>query len=407
MCRRPTPLRLLSSLAILALAGAAPSPADWPQWMGAAGDGAVPEGEVFSDGAALELRERWRLPLGRGYSSVSVAGDRAYTLFADFGSEVLIAVDVRDGRELWRYGLDEGAGKRPLSTPAVAGGRVFAINSGGWLHAVDAADGTALWAHDLEAEFGARLPTYGVSTSPVLVDGLLVVLVGGAEQHNLVAFEPATGEIAWSVFHAGQPSYSSPVAGTLAGRRQIVVPAGDRLYAVRPEDGSLLWSHGDLGYPDRNPLLLPGDRIFLALQATAVMLRVEARGDALATTELWRTESLWFSYSPAVHLEGSIYGLGKDRLVCLDADTGAARWQHRLAEGSLILVGGHLLVLEQIQGSLHVVAADPTGFRKRASLRVFDPAPAFAPPSFADGVIFLRNHREMVAVDVGGGRAGR
>lgn len=108
-----------------------------------------------------------------------------------------------------------------------------------------------------------------------------------------------------------------------------------------------------------------------------------------------------------MHRFGSLHGLGKDQLVCLDVVGEAVRWRQPLAEGSLILVDGHLVILEQMSGRLRVVAADPEGFRERASLDVLGRSPAFAPPSFAGRTIYVRNHQEMMAVDVVGNDGAR
>ena len=373
---------------------------DWPQWMGSHQTGVATAADVFPGQGELELKLDWRRPLGQGYSSISVADGRAYTLASVGEDDLLVAVNVATGQEAWRLRLDGAAIEKTSSTPAIAGGRVFALNGRGKLVAADAATGFSIWSHDLAADLGAVPPSYGMSTSPLVVDRLVAVLVGGSEAHNLVAFDQTSGEIVWSVFHAGRGSYASPVLATIGGQRQIVVPADDRLYAVRPEDGSLLWSHEGLGYLDRIPLLLPGERIFLAQERGAVMLQLRLVESGWRVEELWRSADLKDSYSPAVHHEGSIFGFDGNRLVCLDAANGKLRWRREVGQGSLILVDGHLVILDALSGQLRLARAAADGLDERARTEVFADGGSYAPPSFAEGRIFVRGASEIAALEI-------
>jgi hypothetical protein len=90
-----------------------------------------------------------------------------------------------------------------------------------------------------------------------------------------------TGRLAWSASHAKTPAYSSPVAATIGGVRQIVAAAGDRVFAVAPADGRVLWSIAGLG-PDKElanpPLVLPGDRVLYSSWDESVMYLAAGRG---------------------------------------------------------------------------------------------------------------------------------
>lgn len=377
--------------------------ADWPQWMGPERNGSVAAPGVFAENRELELELEWRRALAEGYSSVTVANGRAFTMASGGDEDTLVAFDAGDGRELWRYRLDAAGVEKTSSTPAVGDGRVFAVNGRGKMHVVSARDGRSVWSRDLKETLGAVAPSYGMSTSPLLVDDLVVVLVGGKGGHNLVAFDQATGEIVWSVFHARRSSYASPVVMTIAGERQIVAPADDKLYAVRPDDGALIWSHEGLGYLDRIPLHLSGDRVFLAQENGAVMLRISRAESGWTADEVWRTRELKDSYSPAVHHEDSIFGFNGSFLTCLDAATGERRWSRQMSSGSLILVDGHLLVLDAFSGRLTVVAARPDKYVERGAVEavtITEGAGSYASPSFAGGRIFVRGGEEIAAIGV-------
>jgi outer membrane protein assembly factor BamB len=371
--------------------------------MGPGGDGALDVG-LLPRGVHVDLELDWRRPVGPGYSSITVFGGRALTLEREGRGIWAVSVDVSTGDEIWRTPLfdpqspAEEDPDRPASTPTTDGKRVFVIHPAGALFALAAADGAVLWSVDMAKEFGAAPPSYGMSTSPILHGGRLHVLVGGREGFNVLAFHPETGEVVLAVGHGSQGSYATPVMGEVGGTSQLVVPAGDRLYGMSG-DGEMLWSQPGLPYPDRDPLLLPDDRVFLALQEFGAMLQVST--EPWAVRELWRSELLSNSYSPAVHHQGAVFGFGGGSLRCLAAATGETLWHQRFGDGAMVRLDDYLVVFGSMSGKLHLVAASREGYREAASLRVF-PSGNYSPtpPSVGAGRIFLRGAREMAAVRI-------
>jgi outer membrane protein assembly factor BamB len=406
---------------------------DWPQWMGPRLDGSSPAEGVFGEGE-IRLDEVWRKAAGSGYSSLAIAGGKTYLLTTAGGEkpkDFLVAYEAASGKELWRQEIGpvylghDGSHDGSIATPTVANGRVFVLTPFGKLHAFDAITGKPAWSKDLVQEFKAEEPFYGIGTSPVADGDQLLVLLGGEGGHNLVALDQASGAVRWSVNHAERTSYATPVPATLAGVRQIVVPAGDKLYSIDAKNGALLWSFE--GSPNRSPVIVPGDRILLPQGNATVMLQVEkaakaeppevggdsdqgaegaegAKGEpGLVVQELWSSPRMKQSWSPVIYHEGAVYGFNAGILTCLDAKTGELKWRERIFEGSLILVDGHLVVLGLKSGKLHIVKATPEGFQQRLETKVFNPgAASYSPPSFAEGKIFLRNLEEVVALKVGG-----
>lgn len=369
--------------------------------MGPRADGAIEPGWLPL-GVSVTLELDWRRPIGRGYSSLSISGDRTLTLELDEAGIWAVALDVDDGREVWRAAMPDPARpderpETPSSTPAIGDGRAFAIHPAGLLFAFDAADGALLWTRDLAREVGASPPSYGMSTSPVLSDGRLFVLAGGGGGHNLIALDPGSGEVLTALGPAGQGSYSTPVFGVLAGVRQLIVPAGDRLYGVEPAGGGPAWSHGGIPFPDRNPLVLAGGRVLMAFQEHAAMF--ELSPEPWRVRELWRSDDLANSYSPVVHHLGTLYGIGRDRLLCLDAATGRVLWRRRVGMGLLIRIDDHLAVFGTQSGRLSLVEAVPSGFAETAALQVFHEGDHGAtPPSFGAGRLFVRGSKAVAAV---------
>jgi outer membrane protein assembly factor BamB len=380
---------------------------DWPGLWGPTRDARAPGAAGFRlAGAAREL---WRRPIGSGYSGLSVVAGRGYTMHSDGTHDRVVAFDAATGREVWSFQLDatyrghDGSHDGPISTPTVDGGQVFVVSPRGKLQALETATGKALWQHDLKTDFGAAEPLYGFATSPLVSGGLVLVQVGG-EKHNLVAFDRATGKLAWTSSHAQKTGYSSPVLATLAGVPQVIAFTADKVYGVRAEDGKLLWSHPAAEEPSRSPLVLPGDRLLVPYWQDSALLQITTQDGSFTAKELWKKPLLRSTYSPTVYHDGYLYGLNAGQLTCLDPATGEIKWRQKVYAGSLILVDRYLVVLGERSGKLQVIEASPAGFQEKISARVFNPgAASFTAPSFAGGKIFVRNLEEIVALEIAAG----
>ena len=100
-------------------------------------------------------------------------------------------------------------------------------------------------------------------------------------------------------------------------------------------------------------------------------------------------------------LDGILYGFDDRELVALDAASAEVLWRHPLGGGSLILVDRHLIAIAATGGLLHAVRAGPLGFEAVARARPFGPGSATStPPSFAAGRIYVRDQKELVALEV-------
>src|SRR4051794_25901133 len=115
-------------LAVLAIVPAAHA-ADWPHWLGPRGDGSSPETGLKTTWPSTGPKVLWTAPGGDGYSSIAVAGGKAYTLVQRGGEELVVALDAVKGAELWRCVLGPAFknqyGNGPRSTPWVEDGRVY------------------------------------------------------------------------------------------------------------------------------------------------------------------------------------------------------------------------------------------------------------------------------------------
>ena len=386
---------------------------DWPQLWGPSVTAAVEDAVV----GRPSLRELWRRPVGSGFSGISVAEGRGFTGESDGTRDHAIAFDLATGRTLWRATLGEtyrghdGSRDGPVATPAVGGGRVFMAGPRGTLVALDVRTGRELWRHDLVRELKAKLPFYGFGASPILAGEHVVLQVGDQERSGLVAFEAATGRVAWSAQPAepkgDSVGYTMAAPAEIEGVRQLVATGHDRVFGVRAEDGAVLWSHAlaEAEEPSRAPLPLPGGRVLVSRFVDTALVRVGREGASWTSAEVWRTPRLKGTYSPNVHEGGFVFGFSGQHLLCVDTASGETRWRQKTNPGTLIRVGRHLVVLGEQSGLLRVVEASPEAFHQVAEARVFNAgAQSSTGPSYADGRVFVRNVEEMVALALEDGR---
>lgn len=393
-------------LALCLIAGVTAA-ADWPQFRGPNRDGISPEAAVLKSWPANGPRVLWKVPLGEGYSQVVSVKGRLYT-FAQQGEEqVAIAFDGATGKRLWRTRIDreynDGQGDGPRSTPTVDGELVYVLSAHGKLAALRAANGQVAWQHDLRAEYGANPPQWGVATSPLVEGKLLIVNVGGSGNKSIVAFDKTTGKTVWTSQGDGA-GYSAPIAITVRGVRQVIVFTADAILSISPEDGRLFWRSGwktDYDVNAATPIFLPPDKLFVSsgYGTGSALLQINRTNVA----EVWRSRGMKNQFSSSVLHDGILYGFDDSTFKAIEAANGKERWKQRgFGHGSLILAGGHLIVLSD-RGKLALVQATPEEYRELGNAQVIE-GKCWTSPSLADGRLYVRNEEELIAYDWKGGK---
>lgn len=400
---------LLAAAIGVAAAAAEGTAKDWPQYRGPQRTGISPETGILKAWPAAGPKALWRVPLGDGYSGIAAAGGRLYTMYGKGDDELAACFDASTGKEIWKTRIDanrrDGQGAGPRSTPTVDGDLVFALGAGGMLRALRTGSGEIAWSKDLKAEFGARVPQWGVSTSPLVEEDLLLVDAGGAEGKSLVALDKKTGAVRWTAY-TDKPGYSSPLAVTILGVRQVLSFAGTSLVSVAAGDGKVLWSVPWETSYDVNaamPVFIPPDRVFISsgYDVGAAVYRVTKDGDRFGAEPVWNSRVMKNHFNSSVHYGGHLYGFDDKTLKCIDAATGEEKWrQSGFAKGSLLVADGHLIVLSEA-GLLVLAEATPEAFREKARARIFD-GRTWTMPSLAGGRLYLRDQKEMVALDLAG-----
>ncbi|HSR50334.1 MAG TPA: PQQ-binding-like beta-propeller repeat protein [Acidobacteriota bacterium] len=364
---------------------------------------------TFEPDRQYRLEVAWKRPLGPGYSAISLLGGTAVTAFASGEQDVVAAFDVATGEERWRTGIAPrypghwGSKDGPISTPMIAEGRVFIVDTGGRLVALDLSDGSELWSTNLPTDHEAPVPFYGYATSPVPFGDAVIVQTGGKDA-AIASFEAASGEVRW-VCCEGAVNYQSPFLTTFRGEPLLIGVGDKRLFGVDPRNGRQLWAveHGgdasDIGSQSSNIVPISDDRFFLKNRASGSKLFELIGAEEGGAREVWTSRSIRSTYVVSVHHGGYIYGPTGRIMTAISAETGKTAWKSRTpSDGFPIVVDGYLVVATK-DGSLSLGPASPKGYEEMASLDLFDDL-VWSPASFHDGSLYVRSMSELARVDV-------
>ncbi len=219
---------------------------DWTEFRGPNRQGELHGERIESNWTEHSPKELWRRRIGPAWSSVLIVGDRLYTQEQRGEQEATVCLDATSGRELWSHEdhvrfSDGQAGAGPRGTPTFADGKIFGLGATGVLNCLDARTGKRLWTRNIVDDSGAALPMWGFSSSPLVVDGTVVVYAGGPDGKGLLGYRADSGEPAWAVA-TGPVSYSSPQAATIDGRKQVWLLSDAGIVGVEPATGKILWT---------------------------------------------------------------------------------------------------------------------------------------------------------------------
>ena len=218
----------------------------WPQFRGPNGSGVADDQKPPVEVGPTK-NVKWKVPVPSGLSSPVVVGDKLVLTAFDGGKLYTIAYNRADGSEAWRkdaaartiepYFKAEGSPAAP--TPATDGDRVVSYFGSCGLICYDPA-GKELWRFDMPVSTIAG--GFGTGTSPIIADGLVVVVRDEAKDARVVAVDVATGSRKWEKKRQSPSSYGTPVVWDTPAGKQVVATGPGRLIAYDLKSGDEKWS---------------------------------------------------------------------------------------------------------------------------------------------------------------------
>ncbi len=382
---------------------------DWPQWRGIHRDGKV-AGFTAPATWPKAFTQKWQVNVGASDSTPALVGDKLYVFARQVDNEVTLCLNANDGKELWRDTFAVQAitppssrdHPGPRSSPAVADGKVVTLGVRGTLTCLDAATGKVLWRKD---EFPGEVPQFYTSSSPLIDNGIVIALLGGAGNGAIIAYNLATGEQQWKWTGEG-PDYGSPVVATIAGVKQIITLTEKSLVGVSFADGKLLWQvsfpPARMAYNADTPIVDGDTVIFSGASRGTKAVKIDHQGDAFSATELWSNPAVSVQFNSPVLKDGQLYGLtAQGNLFCLDAKTGKTGWMDTTAHGqgfAAIVDAGSCLLALPSTSELIAFKPDATAYTELANIKVADTA-TYAYPIVIGKNIYVKDQPDADIVD--------
>ena len=410
---------------------------NWPHWRGPFMNGSSQEENLPQSWSKTE-NVKWTANLpGQGSATPIVNGDKVFVSSTDKNSEDLLAFcfDAQNGKELWKRKLAESNRNAPqnnLATPSpVTNGKyVYFMFGSGDLAALDY-DGKIIWSRNIEDEFGNISQKYGYSSSPLLFEGKLYVLVlrrdrsyrspkGSNLDSFILALDATTGKNIWKqtresdVQDESLDSYSSPVLFQNPERSEIIVIGASYITSNDPETGKELWRYKYVEDPkkqgmDRNiTSIVTGEGLIFGVppRGNLGLLAIKSGGNGILTDDdiAWSFEGPSPDCSTPLFYKGNIYVLG-DRtdgvLTCLDAKTGRQKWQGELGGDApwwaSVTAGDDKLYCISEDAEAVVLAAGGDEFKILSRINMED-EPVQSSIAIANNCLFIHTNSKLFCI---------
>ena len=288
---------------ILLIANLALSAADWPRFRGPNGSGvAADTGLPTEFGPTKNVAWKAAVPFGR--SSPVVAGGRVFITASEGDALVTLAYDAATGRPLWTRQVKRThqhktykANDPASPTPAADAKSVYVFFPDFGLISYTF-DGKERWRHPL----GPFENFYGISSSPVIAEGLLLLLCDQTRGSFLAALDKETGRQKWKTERATQTEgWSVPIVY----KDQVLAVGSARVDSYFLSTGEPRWwmtlnSNGSMGTP-----VIHGDALIVAASGSeqpwmpsfaATVVKLDKDGDGRLSIPECKDESEWFEH---------------------------------------------------------------------------------------------------------------
>lgn len=275
-----------------------------------------------------------RKQLQREFGKFRKANPDAKEKYEPF-KEKIKAVDLKIKALAQQYPMPNRRGAGNTAPTPVSDGKVIYAVFGSGIVSAHTVEGKRLWLKHVET------PTigFGQSTSPVLVEGKLIVHL-----NDLFALNPANGKVLWQT--KLRPRHSTPVVGKMNNEPVLVSPSGA---IVRIRDGQVLMEDRGLGLSEGSPVVHDGIVYGMGGRTWAVRL-VRSAKDQKKLERVWeaRTTRGRRIPSPVVH-NGLLYGVTREGILdVVDVKTGDVVYRQRLnlrnVYSSVVVAGDRVYV---------------------------------------------------------------
>ncbi|MBC7927362.1 MAG: PQQ-like beta-propeller repeat protein [Bryobacteraceae bacterium] len=398
---------------------------DWRSFLGPAFNGTSTETKLLRDWPATGPKLVWELRKGTGYSSPAIAGAYLVYLHRVGNLERVEALHPETGERYWeftyptafedRYGYNNG----PRASPVIDGDRVYTYGAEGKLHCLELRTGKVLWKRDVRSELKVPQDFFGTASSP-LIEGDLVILNPGAPGGpSVLGLHKITGKTVWGAGTEWGPSYASPVAATVHGKRRVFVFAGGEskpptggLMVINPANGavdfSFPWRSRNYESVNASSPVVIGNQVFISTTYRTGGALLDLLPDGKYKVA-WTSNDIGTHFNTAVYKDGYLYGFdGRNEpdasLVCVELKTGKLMWRATpeweepalkqtlsTYRGTLLSVDGKFLALGEL-GHLLWMDLTPQGYKELKRTWLFAARETWSAPVLSRGLLYISQH---------------
>jgi outer membrane protein assembly factor BamB len=387
---------------------------EWNQWRGPKRDGLSPDTGLLKEWPASGPALAWKATgIGEGFSGVSFAGNKIFTM-GDVGGECcLIALDLT-GKKLWAtpVGKPGGGGgyPGPRCTPATDGSLVYALGQHGDLVCADAAAGKVVWKKNLASDFGGRMMSgWGYSESPLL-DGANLICMPGGSKGTVLALNKATGAPVWqSKDLTDAAPYTSVVPVDFGGVHQYVVLTDQSVAGIAAANGQVLWKAPRPGKTAVITTPIFKDGFLFVSSAYGVGhtgFKVAGSGGKFQCEEIYAGKDMENHHGGLILVGDHVYGMDGRAMKCIELKTGKVVWQNRaVGKGAIAYADGHFVIRgETGPGTIALVEASPEAYKEKGRFDQPDRSDknSWPHPVIFGGKLYIRDQDVLLCYNVKG-----
>lgn len=384
------------------------SPAAWSGWRGPKRDGHV---EYLPDALPRQIKPLWTVDVSaRGLGGVAATPD--CVIFSDrILNDTLDewkCVSADTGKELWTVSypckgtLDYGNSAR--ATPLLDGDRVYLFGAFGHLLCVELKSGKTVWELNLRDEFDVTdEPKWGACSSPLILDGRLIVNPGGKEA-SLVALDPKTGKTLWKA-PGKAAGYGSLITGTFGNKLQIVGHDSDSLGGWDGTTGKRLWKlvpekPNDFNVP--TPIRY-GDKLLVTTENNGTRLYQFRPDGTIDLKPIAVNRKLIPDTHSPVLVGDKLYGVWR-RLFCLDANDGLkTTWDaedRAFQNYAAVVASPTRLLITTLDAELLLLDSTAKEYKELGRVKVFpDEKGLYSHPAFVGKRVYIRGSSSIIAFE--------
>jgi len=380
----------------------------WPGWRGINRDGKSPDKGLLKAWPEGGPKLIWKLKgIGKGYSSVSIAGGALYTTGQKSDNVLFMTAITPAGKVKWTVKVGPGFSRShpgSRSTPTWDAGKLYLESGQGLVGCWDAKSGKKLWTRNL-SEFDGQAGPWGYTESVLIVGDKAVVTPGG-DKTCLAALDKKTGKTVWTSKPFEEANYTSPLYVEFRKIPMVVVGTARGLLAVNAKTGKTFWANR-FSYGNTANVTTPvcsNGLLFWSngYNAGGICLKLKASSGRISATEAWTTDKMSSHTGGYVVVDGHIYGYDDaDGWTCLELVGGKRKWaSDDFGKGSLCYADGMLYLYDEEDGNVALAEASPKGLKITGRFSVDGFGYSWAHPVVTGGKLALRYGENLYLYDV-------